>query len=83
MNIPHEELKFKTVPSQPKKRKLSEDEDFIEKIENIPEDFMRHVRSLGFQESDAAVLYKDKNSWIGASKGRMTDFSFLKSGLSK
>ena len=46
-------------------------EENYEKKENIPEKFIKHVLSLGFQESDAAVLYKDKENWIGASKGRV------------
>ena len=81
MNIPDQELKFKTLASLPgsnlpKRRKISRKEDFIEKTENIPEKFIKHVISLGFQENDAAVLYKDKESWIGASKGRVICFFF-------
>ena len=72
INIPQEELKFKTLAVRPKKRKLSKDEDFIEKAENIPDEFMKHVRSLGFEESDASVLYKDKENWLGACKGKVT-----------
>ena len=41
----------------------------IEKTANIPETFLKHVLSLGFKETDAAVLYKDKENWIGASQG--------------
>ena len=43
----------------------------IENKENIPEKFMKHIVSLGFKETDADVLYKDKENWIGASKGRV------------
>ena len=79
MNISDEELQFKPLASLPKsnvanRRKLfkkEQSEDFIEKVENIPETFMKHVTLLGFQETDAAVLYKDKDSWMGASKGNV------------
>ena len=40
----------------------------VEKIENIPQSFIKHVISLGFQEDDAAILYKDRDSWMGARK---------------
>ena len=56
-----------------KKQRLSDQkQDYeakITKVKNIPEKFIKQVVSLGFQETDAAVLYKDKENWIGAGKG--------------
>ena len=37
--------------------------------EIVPDKFKKHVLSLGFQESDAAVLYKKKDDWMGISTG--------------
>ena len=39
------------------------------KKENIPKAFINHVRLLGFQETDASVLYENKEDWMGISTG--------------
>ena len=41
---------------------------------------MKHIVSLGFKETDADVLYKDKDNWIGASKGRVP-FEFIRTSF--
>ena len=41
------------------------------KKESIPKTFMKHIRTLGFQETDAHVLYEDKYDWMGISTGRL------------
>ena len=75
-------MKFKTkaeIPAKKQrlpKRKQASDVN-IEKTENIPERFMKHVLSLGFKETDAAVLYKDKEHWTGASQGRVKNNPLL------
>ena len=49
---------------KPKKVKKSE-----VKKESIPKTFINHVRLLGFQETDASVLYENKEDWMGISTG--------------
>ena len=64
----------------PKKQRLSQkhfDKVDVEKTENIPEKFMQHVLSLGFQESDAAILYQDKENWMGISRKGMVASCFI------
>ena len=42
------------------------------KKESIPKAFIDHIRSLGFQETDAYVLYENKDDWMGISTGRLS-----------
>ena len=42
------------------------------KKESIPKAFIDHIRSLGFQETDANVLYENKDDWMGISTGRLS-----------
>ena len=60
-------LKFKVPETdQPKKsRKLEVKKDVI------PKGFMVHIRKLGFRDSDAKVLYENKDDWIGVSTGEL------------
>ena len=51
----------------PKKQRLAKRN--LDDEEKIPEKFMEHVISLGFQENDAAVLYRDRENWIGQNQG--------------
>ena len=50
----------------------------LEKVEKVPEKFMKHILSLGFREVDAGVLYREKDSWMGIrkAKGRIKFYSF-------
>ena len=41
------------------------------KQEVIPKSFVNHIRTLGFQDSDADMLYENKDDWIGISTGRL------------
>ena len=38
----------------------------------IPQSFINHIRSLGFSEVDAEVLYASKNDWMGISTGKLS-----------
>ena len=44
---------------------------------SIPIEFTKHIMSLGFQESDAYVLYEDRSSWMGMHTGQFTKSYFL------
>lgn len=60
-----ERVKFKAREVvEPKKIKKSE-----AKKEIIPNAFIAHICKLGFSESDAQVLYKNKNDWMGMNTG--------------
>ena len=54
----------------PKRQRLSKrnNEEEGENKEVIPEKFIKHIKTLGFQESDATVLYRDKDQWNGLSR---------------
>ena len=41
------------------------------KKEAIPKPFVDHIRKLGFRDSDANVLYENKDDWIGVSTGKL------------
>ena len=47
------------------------------KKESIPKTFISHIRSLGFQEADAIVLYENKDDWMGISRGRLLRSIFV------
>ena len=51
----------------PKKARKS-----LVKKEVIPKAFIDHIRKLGFRDSDAQVLYENKDDWIGISTGRLS-----------
>ena len=51
----------------PKRQRLSK-RNHDEEDENIPEKFIKHIQTLGFQESDAGVLYRDKDQWNGITR---------------
>ena len=53
------------IPSKNKAKKRKAEKSGAE----IPAKFKKHVLSLGFQESDVAVLYRDKDDWMGISTG--------------
>ena len=42
------------------------------KKEVIPKAFIDHIRKLGFRDSDAEVLYENKEDWMGISTGWLT-----------
>ena len=73
INLSNEEkVKFKAPEVQPKKYRKSEAKKV--KKESIPNAFIRHIRSLGFQETDASVLYENKDDWMGISTGQLIRF---------
>ena len=41
------------------------------KKEVIPKAFIDHIKSLGFMENDAPVLYQNKDDWMGLSTGKL------------
>ena len=53
----------------PKRQRLSSAKEKREKKVKVPEKFIKHIVSLGFQESDGAVLYRNKSDWMGLSTG--------------
>ena len=64
-----EKIKFKAPEViMPKKVRNSE-----VKKESISKSFIKHIRSLGFPETDASVLYENKDDWMGISTGRLTN----------
>ena len=71
----------------PKKQRLSQakqrDQIDIEKIENIPETFTQHILSLGFHETDAVILYQDKENWMGISKKGMVPLLIIDESSSR
>ena len=54
----------------PKKARKS-----LVKKEVIPKAFIDHIRKLGFRDSDAQVLYENKDDWIGMSTGGLSEAS--------
>ena len=52
----------------PKKKSVKSEAKKVKK-ESIPKAFIKHIRSLGFQEADASVLYENKDDWMGISTG--------------
>ena len=38
--------------------------------EEIPKTFIEHIVRLGFQESDARVLFENKEDWMGLTSGQ-------------
>ena len=38
-------------------------------IVKVPSKFIKHILSLGFEESDAPRLYEQKDDWMGVSSG--------------
>ena len=51
------------MPKRAKKSKV--------KNEVIPKAFIDHIKSLGFMENDAPVLYQNKDDWMGLSTGKL------------
>ena len=67
VNLEIDHLKFASKPMnsvvESNKRKSRTAKNYI------PQDFMKHILALGFQESDSHVLYENKDDWIGMQKG--------------
>lgn len=76
MNFDNEDMVTKTTISKvlpPKKVKTSE----VKRVKKIPTAFIDHIRSLGFTETDADVLYENKDDWMGMSTGWLKIFIFV------
>ena len=69
LNLEDDDLKFAVVKkdisakSLKRKQRVTKDE--------VPPKFMKHILSLGFQESDAPVLYESKDEWLGLHTGEL------------
>ena len=70
MNLDAEKkVKRETEVDLPPRKKANKRSAETPGSEIIPEKFKKHVKSLGFQESDITVLYKNKDDWMGISTG--------------
>ena len=69
LNLETQTLKFAARPmdlvTKSTKRKLK----VLKK--DIPEKFIKHILSLGFQETEGQVLYENKDDWMGFSTGKL------------
>ena len=67
LNLEKDDVKFSvknTISNQKSKRRINK----VTKDE-IPAEFMKKIVRLGFQNSDAEVLYDNKDDWMGIDTG--------------
>lgn len=69
INLTNEDAVRIKVPDIIPLKKSRKSEAKKVKKEIIPRAFIEHIRSLGFQETDASVLYENKDDWMGISTG--------------
>ena len=70
MNFDVDEIVQRKVQIEiPTRKKAMKRKAETPSAEVIPEKFKKHALSLGFQESDLAVLYKNKDDWVGIRTG--------------
>ena len=68
----HEDTVRRKVPEIKPSQKSRKSEAKKVKKESIPKAFIDHIRKLGFRDSDAEVLYENKEDWMGISTGWLT-----------
>ena len=64
-----DEFKLPLVSSLKKTEPPRKKSKPVVRVKNMPKEFIYHILSLGFNESDAAVLYENKEDWMGLSTG--------------
>ena len=75
MNFDTEEKVKRKIEIEIPNRKKAMKRKAEKSVQPIPENFKKHVLSLGFQKSDVAVLYKNKDDWMGISTGWLRFFA--------
>ena len=69
LNLETDSLKFTAKPAHLVAKSSKRKSKVTKKA--IPKTFIKHILTLGFQESDSQVLYENKDDWLGMQKGRL------------
>ena len=67
LNLENDSLKFAAKPVDSLTKHTRRKSRVTKK--DIPESFIKHILSLGFQKADSHVLYENKDDWLGMQKG--------------